>query len=238
MQKYLLVSLVLIMTVFGGCKKDGQQDADKLAPGVHKIVAKEVIPVSSYIYVKGMEGDKETWIAFPKLDVKVGTELYFSKFMEMENFSSTELKRTFPKILFVEDISMQPITAKPAATAQQNPMEQKPQKPVIERQEIKVEKASGGISISQLYANMKSYENKTVKIKGKVVKYNGGIMNKNWVHIQDGSGTADNFDLTVTTDAEVAIGDILTFEGKIALNKDFGYGYSYKILMESAKVSK
>ena len=238
MKKILLASLVLLFTVFGGCKKNDQEGADKLAPGVHKIVAKEVIPVNAYVYVKGLEGDKEVWMAFPKQPVTVGAELWYSKYMEMEKFTSPELKRTFDKILFVEDISNQPIVAKPATAAPQSGMGQQPQKPTIEKQDVKVEKAAGGITIAQLYANTKSYENKTVKIKGKVVKYNGGIMNKNWVHIQDGTGSADSFDLTVTTDSEVKVGDVVVFEGKIALNKDFGYGYSYKVLLEEAKIAK
>jgi hypothetical protein len=34
------------------------------------------------------------------------------------------------------------------------------------------------------------------------------------------------------------VGDILIFEGKPSLNKDFGYGYSYKLLLEYARVIK
>ena len=60
-------------------------------------------------------------------------------------------------------------------------------------------------------------------------------MGKNWVHIQDGTDYKDGFDLTVTTNNTVAVGEIVTFEGKIALDKDFGYGYSYSVIMEEGK---
>jgi hypothetical protein len=63
-------------------------------------------------------------------------------------------------------------------------------------------------------------------------------MSRNWVHIQDGTGTEEFFDLTVTTQDMVSPGDIILFEGKITLQKDFGSGYYYEILMEEAKASK
>lgn len=61
-------------------------------------------------------------------------------------------------------------------------------------------------------------------------------MDKNWVHIQDGTNFKGKFDLTVTTDREFKIGDVVTFEGRISLNKDFGYGYYYEVLMENGIV--
>ena len=60
-------------------------------------------------------------------------------------------------------------------------------------------------------------------------------MGKNWIHIQDGTEFEDGFDLTVTTSGTATMGEIVTFEGKISLDKDFGYGYSYAVLMEDAK---
>ncbi|MEI7897164.1 MAG: hypothetical protein WCJ26_09020 [bacterium] len=61
-------------------------------------------------------------------------------------------------------------------------------------------------------------------------------MKKNWIHIQDGTEFSGKFDLTVTTDAEAAVGQTITLEGKITLNKDFGYGYAYEVLMEDATI--
>jgi hypothetical protein len=61
-------------------------------------------------------------------------------------------------------------------------------------------------------------------------------MDRNWVHLQDGTSDSGSFDLTVTTEEEVNVGDVLTFEGKIKLDKDFGAGYSYEVIMEQAKL--
>ncbi len=62
-------------------------------------------------------------------------------------------------------------------------------------------------------------------------------MGKNWIHVQDGSSHDDNFDLTVTTDATATVGDTITVSGNITLDKDFGYGYFYPVLMENATVN-
>jgi hypothetical protein len=103
---------------------------------------------------------------------------------------------------------------------------------------IVVPRAPGGITIAELYAGKNSHAGKTVKICGKVVKFSGGIMNKNWVHIQDGTKEAGNYDLTVTTQDSVKVGDVVIFEGVAAVNKDIGAGYFYEVLVEDAKVKK
>jgi hypothetical protein len=62
------------------------------------------------------------------------------------------------------------------------------------------------------------------------------IMNRNWIHIQDGTG--DQLDLTVTTTENIALGSVVTLKGTIALDKDFGAGYRYDIIMEGAVVQQ
>jgi hypothetical protein len=106
---------------------------------------------------------------------------------------------------------------------------------ITSKADVKVEPCADCITIGKLLADKKSYEGKVIKVKGQVTKYNGGIMGKNWVHIQDGTEYQDGFDLTVTTEITVAVGETVTFEGKITLDKDFGYGYAYSVLMEEGK---
>jgi hypothetical protein len=110
-------------------------------------------------------------------------------------------------------------------------------KPEATQNEVKVEAAEGGITIAELFANREKYNGKKVLIKGEVVKANLEIMNKNWFHIQDGTADGENFDLTITSlENDIEVGSIVTFEGMIILNKDFGHGYSYEVLMEDAVV--
>ena len=105
----------------------------------------------------------------------------------------------------------------------------------IEKMNVTVVPCEGCTSISDLFSNKKTYSGKLIKVTGKVTKYNPSIMGKNWVHIQDGSEYKGDFDLTITTDQQVSVGETITYEGKIALDKDFGYGYFYTVLMEEGK---
>ena len=107
-----------------------------------------------------------------------------------------------------------------------------------EKKEIKMNHAKDDITIAALLENKKTYAGKMVLIKGEVTKFNPGIMKKNWIHLQDGSDFNGKFDLTVTTDQEVKIGETIIVEGIIALDKDFGSGYFYEVIMEDAKLKK
>jgi hypothetical protein len=95
----------------------------------------------------------------------------------------------------------------------------------------------GGKTIADLYAASAQLGGKSVKVRGKVVKYNANILGKNWLHLQDGTGSAGSNDLLVTTSAEAKRGDTVLIEGQVALNKDFGAGYKYNLLVEDAKVT-
>jgi hypothetical protein len=105
-------------------------------------------------------------------------------------------------------------------------------KVATEKINVKVAPCKDCIKISDLLENRKNYSGKTVKVTGQVTKFNPQIMGKNWIHIQDGTEFKGSFDLTITTDKEVAVGQTITFEGNIVLDKDFGYGYFYSVLME------
>jgi hypothetical protein len=105
-----------------------------------------------------------------------------------------------------------------------------------------VAKAAGADAhtVAELFARSKALANATVTVKGKVVKYNEGIMGKNWIHLRDGSGAAasrDN-DLTVTTKDASKLGDVVTVKGVVHVDKDFGMGYTYPVIIEDGKIVK
>jgi hypothetical protein len=227
-----LITLLLAVVFISGCAKNEEQKRENTeSKGLinqHKVTVQEVIQVTEYTYLRVTEEEKEYWMATPKAEFKVGEVLLYDNAMEMKNFTSKDLNKTFDSILFIDNASIK---------LGEGSMTQ-PMKPVIKKEELSLEPASGGITIAQLFADPQSYSNKKIKIKGKVVKVNNGIMKKNWIHIQDGTKYKDDFDLTVTTNDLVKIGDVVLIEGKIVLNKDFGYGYSYNVLLEDARVSK
>lgn len=111
-------------------------------------------------------------------------------------------------------------------------------KSVAPKADIKIIPCEDCTTIEKLMADKKSFSGKTIKVKGVVTKVNEQIMGKNWVHIQDGTESGGEFDLTITTMQPAAVGDTVTFEGKIALDKDFGYGYFYSVIMEDGNIVK
>ena len=234
------ISIVLALVSLSCREKDQEQQAQQqnmqqreATVDVHTAVVQEVIQATSYTYLKVKEEDKDFWIAINKREIEVGAKVSFMGSLEMKNFQSKDLQRTFETIYFVNRI-----IDDDSSTTQQ-PMSMPHQtKPEPEKMEVSIEPAEGGITIGELFANRDSYADKTVLIKGQVTKVNRAIMDRNWVHLQDGTSDSDNFDLTVTTTEEVNVGDVVTFEGKITLNKDFGAGYSYEVIMEEAKLQK
>ena len=234
------ISIVLALVSLSCREKNQEQQAQQqnmqqreATVDVHTAVVQEVIQATSYTYLKVKEEDKDFWIAINKREIEVGAKVSFMGGLEMKNFQSKDLQRTFETIYFVNRI-----IDDDSSTTQQ-PMSMPHQtKPEPEKMEVSIEPAEGGITIGELFANRDSYADKTVLIKGQVTKVNRAIMDRNWVHLQDGTSDSDNFDLTVTTTEEVNVGDVVTFEGKISLNKDFGAGYSYEVIMEEAKLQK
>jgi len=103
---------------------------------------------------------------------------------------------------------------------------------------IKVAKAVGtnARTVEELVTQRTELKDKPVLVRGKVVKFNPEIMGKNWVHLRDGSGTATDGsnDILVTTMAATKVGDVVTVEGTVRTDKDFGAGYSYRVLIEDA----
>ena len=101
-----------------------------------------------------------------------------------------------------------------------------------------VKKAEGGRTIAEIYADKTELAGEEVTLRGKVVKFLPQIMGKNWLHVRDGTGDADagTNDLTVTTASAAQVGDTVLITGKVLLDKDFGFGYKYDVLIEEAQV--
>ena len=107
--------------------------------------------------------------------------------------------------------------------------------------DVNVPKAVGqnAYTVAEIVDQAKTLKDKPVLVRAKVVKFSPEIMNKNWVHLRDGSGTvaAKNNDLVVTTKDQVKVGTVVTVRGVVRTDKDFGHGYSYDVLIEDAKLA-
>ncbi|HEY5510446.1 MAG TPA: hypothetical protein VIK10_05385 [Prolixibacteraceae bacterium] len=235
-----IIYLVVVLALLAGCnnakvKKTENKPATATpgAPEMHAVVAKDVIQTSGYTYLLLKEGDKENWAAVSRFEAEKGKTYYYNQSMEMSNFKSKELNRTFESILFIQDFSDQPIKPKPLPA-----LTTKGRQNMEQVGGIKVEPISGGQKLSDIFANPSNYNGKKVKVSGQVIKFSPEIMQKNWVHLQDGTEANGSFDLTVTTLDTVVAGSTVSFEGVVTLNKDFGYGYKYDVILEEAKVLK
>lgn len=236
----VLLAVVVVALVWRLTSKDKTALPEKeaiTASIVHNTKILEVIQASSYTYLKVKEDGNEYWIATIKEDAREGDKYSYGEGLEMVNFRSEELDRTFPVILFVnEDGGFgQEETPEPAGMGAPVSMG----KPRVDQAvNTVIAQSEGGISIGELYKNRDAYSGKKIRVKGKVVKINPEVMDRNWVHIQDGTSDGDYFDLTVTTLETVVVDDIVEFEGTIVLNKDFGAGYVYEVIMEGGILKK
>jgi hypothetical protein len=260
------LSVVLLFALAAaGCKKKEPAPAPQAAAPAAvegaaaasikgKVVEKLDAPPYSYLRIK--TADSETWAAVPKTDAAEGAEVVVGGAMPMTDFESKTLKRKFPVVYF-GTLGGEGAAAMPAGAAG-GPMQGAPS-PMggppagIAAQHaaaaagpadvgsVKVPKATGADArtVAEVYAQRAALKEKPVTIRGKVVKFNEGIMGRNWIHIRDGSGTAgkDN-DLTVTTAEKAGVGDVVIVKGTVRTEKDFGSGYSYPVIVEDAKLSK
>jgi hypothetical protein len=204
----------------------------------------ETMDAASYTYVRVRGESGEVWAAAPQFTVKVGDRVRVPLEMPMSNFHSQSLNRDFPLIYFVSAISPEGGAAPAAAgagaarppidvhgTPQAAPAAVTPPMPP----------PPGGMTIAGVWADRKSLAGKPVTVHGVVVKYNPGILGRNWIHLQDGTGRAadGSDDITITTaeDVTVAVGDVVTVTGTAVLDKNLGQGYAYPIVIENARVS-
>jgi hypothetical protein len=229
----IIVLSVAVLAVVLFFQLRGDKKTGNLAPGVHQVKAEEVLQTNSYTYVRVSEGRQDYWCAINKSNIEVGKTYYWLKGGEMIQFHSKELDRVFDRIFFVETLSETPILEenpimKGSSTGRQI---------VAEKQGLTVDRAEGGITIGELFANRKTYAGKSVKIRGEVVKYSPHIMNRNWVHVQDGTKDGSDYDLVVTTQDSIHVGETRIFEGIISLDVDFGSGYTYDVIMHDARAN-
>ena len=256
---------MLSLGVIGGCSKGAEPPAAAQAPGAGQPVQAsapaepaaagqapmvtgpvlETMNASNYTYVRVKTDAGDVWAAGGVFQVAVGDRVTLALEMPMENFRSESLKRDFPLIYFTTRIGREgevPAAASgmmsahgmgggaqaggaPAGSAAAQVTEP-------------IAPAPGGTTVANVWANRKALAGKTVTVRGKVVKFNGGILGRNWIHIQDGTGTAADGtnDLLITSDAAAKVGDVITATGTVAVDKDFTAGYAYAVLVESAKL--
>jgi hypothetical protein len=214
----------------------------------------------TYILVDSNLGKK--WVAAAETPVSVGDDVSIPGGQAMKNFHSKTLDRTFEEIIFAAGIvgksqkgmgmgesgrssseTAQAVAGSdmgkavdPAATSMGS------SKAVVPFGQLKIEKASGenAFTVGELYEKSADLNGKKVVVKGQVMKVTPNIMGKNWLHLQDGTGdpTQNTYDLVVTSADIPEKGEIITVEGVLSANKDFGYGYKYSVILEDVAINR
>jgi hypothetical protein len=231
-------------------------DAPQLAAGSGKVVQK--LDASMYTYIcLNDEAGHEIWAAVPKTQVEIGEQVTLKGGMVMRNFNSKTLNRTFDSIIFAtgftraaegKNAHVQKVTMAGSGVNRSGIADQgiAPQtrgghatSPLIKS---KVEKstAKNGYTVGELFEKAASLNKQKVTVKGRVVKVNPDIMGRNWLHIQDGTGDVakNTHDLVVTSSDIADKGAIISIEGTLATDKDFGFGYRYNVIVEDAVLTK
>lgn len=210
----------------------------------------ETMDASSYTYVKVDTGTRSVWAAAPRFVVAVGDRVALPTHSPMQNYRSDSLGRTFPLVYFAEAIRVvsasspiSPVAALPAldqATGDMTAPHPTPSRASIAPAEAfaGIEKPESGYTVAEVFEQAKALAGKEVALRGRVAKYSPRIMGTNWLHLQDGTSTADGRnDLVVTTGDAAKTGDVVLVRGVLTTDRDFGHGYRYELIVEGASVA-
>ncbi|MCI5221493.1 MAG: DNA-binding protein [Candidatus Electrothrix sp. AR4] len=257
MKGYIPAALTLALLFTGPALAEKQKLTPVTAEAVANLDGKalkgkvlETHSAAGYTYLL-IEGDLgKNWAAIPASKVEVGQEVVVSPGMLMKSFESKALGKTFDVIVFSTGLensgnageapNMHGQPAKPVNNAELEKLSGGSERAVVPANAFKVKKADGenAQTVEDCFVNVEKLNGKTVRVRGKVVKFSSMIMGKNWIHLQDGTGTSEKktHDLVVTTQGKAEKGSEIIVEGTLHKDKDFGAGYKYLAILEDAKI--
>ncbi|MDA3906351.1 MAG: hypothetical protein PF484_09775 [Bacteroidales bacterium] len=238
MKKIAFLSLLLIILISCKNNQNTAEESTKTKDGPESFVVLEHMEAAGYVYILGDQGGAKRWFALTSRQVIEGEVFYYEDPLIMKDYFSKELERPFDEVLFLSRVSKNPQDLAPPSIDNTMSAKKSIGKITTEQHKINIDLPENAISIGELYEQMETFNSQKVKVRGKVVKFSPEIMQTNWIHIQDGTSFQDKFDLTITSNEIVKEGDIITFEGIVSVNKDFGYGYFYELILEQAETIK
>lgn len=194
------------------------------APDISGVV-KQVVPAGRYTYLELDRGpDGVQWAAVLAADVAVGATVTVVRPFEKKDFASPSLKRRFDSIWFGTLGKAAGDVAMPAAA---------PTAPAA----AVVPPPPGGLAITAIRKDREALSGKAVTFSGRVTKFNEAILGRNWLHVVDGSASDGTDDIAVTTSGTATVGAMVTVTGNVAVNQDFGSGYTYDLLVQDAVIT-
>ena len=203
--------------------------------GLHQVRVRQTLEASRYTYLEVDEEGRSYWIATSKQPIDLGATYYYRNPLLKTKFESKEHQRIFDTIYLVTQL----VPANHGGNQNQSPDELKSNVSFDQKVDIPTHadlptQDKGLVKIREIVEDPEKFNGKTVTIKGKCVKINPNIMKRNWIHLQDGS--QDDYDLVVTSNTFIKEGQTVVIKAMVTLNKDFGSGYRYDILLENGEV--
>ena len=254
MKKALILFLTgLVALTIVGCKEETpKQTQPEAAPQAAQPAAMgktgsvvETMNSGGYTYIQFDTGTEKIWAAAPEFAVKVGDPVIVPEGMPMQNYTSKSLERTFELIYFVDSVMVGGAQAAaapgtlpeghpdPAAAAADGHT-----RPAATQSEVDMSGiAKAGKTVAEIFAEKDKLAGQQITLRAKVVKFSPEIMGTNWLHLQDGTGAAGSNDLTITSPSTANVGDTVLVKGTLTVNKDFGFGYKYDVIIEKADVT-
>jgi hypothetical protein len=201
----------------------------------------ETISSGGYVYLKLEE--QGIWIAANTFAVSKGDRIQYSGGMEMNDFHSKSLDRTFESIFFVQSASLVGNGGDTGSTAMMEAHANRDmslKKPVAAQAPAagEITPLKDGKTVAAIFAESADLNEKVVSLKARVIKINKAIMGRNWITLQDGTGTEPDNKILATSQEVVSPGDVVTAKGTVVTDMDLGYGYKYKVLLEEVTFVK
>lgn len=218
----------------------------------------ETFDAANYTYLRLETPSGPVWAAIGQTPVTVGQTLELVDVAWMKDFNSASLNRTFDRIAFAGNAIPVPDSSAASPAAPPGHAPAKSADPATDRHagmpppragsphaapsagpavpSGEVAPLDGGYTVAQLFAQKSSLAGQTVRLRARVVKANSGILGRNWLHLQDGTGEHGSDDITATSVQTAAVGDTVIVEGVLNLDKNLGSGYFFPLIIEDAKL--
>lgn len=198
------------------------------AGDIYEGVVVDTLQGGGYSYLQIEDAKKKYWIAVESVSLEKGTQVRFTEELRAKNFESKALNRKFDELVFASNLQYRTNVSEKGKLAF-----------ITEHVEKSPYQQAGTMSIKEVLDKRTSLNGKTITIRAKVVKASSNIMKRNWIHLQDGTGEGNEVGRIVFTSTELPnVGDIVTATGVVSIDKNFGSGYIYAIIVENTTFKK
>ncbi len=231
-----------------GHGRAGRGHGGEAAPGGPTGKVLETIDAGMYTYLRIASGKGEIWAAVPAAPTKVGDTVTVAGAMEMRKFKSKTLDRVFESIWFGTLGSGASAhgggavhgAGRSAGAAPAKTGEDRAKAGAMQAAPVAKATGPGAVTVAELWAKRRELAGKQVTVRAKVVRYSANIMGSNWLHLQDGTGSAADktHDVTATSKTPAKVGDVLIVSGVVAIDRNIGAGYNYPVLIEDAALTR